>query len=133
LGGGGTLGGQARAFGFEEEADFEELEEAIGLSWNEEGEGCGEGFLEFVDDFGASALADFEEALQFESFDGLTEDAATDAQLGCENAFGGEFLRGRRGGGVEAGSELGADLLDEGGGFGDGGEVLHGSVFNPLA
>lgn len=119
--GSGALGSEAGIFGFDDEAELDELAEAFYFVGDEEVKGVAEGFVEAVDGADAEALADFEEALLLEAFGGLTDDAARDAELGGEVALGGEegFL-GSAGAG-EVGEAL-ADFLDEGGWAVDGGE-----------
>jgi hypothetical protein len=124
---GGAFGGESGVFGLDDESEFEELTESVEVVWNEKVEGVREGFVQAVDGVDAESMADFEEALLFQAFGGLPDDAAAHTELGGKFTLSGEA-------GVffvcvtadECGEALG-DLFDKGGGAVDGVEGHHDS------
>ena len=129
------MSGEAGALRFEDESDLEELLHALGFLGNEKVKGCGEGFVQFVDDACAAALADFDEALEFQSFYGFAQDVAADTKLLCEAALGHQFALGGTVSVAGEGGELVADLFDEGRRFfdsGDAGKRHEGPLVGPI-
>ena len=119
--GGCAPGGQTGGVGFDHEPQFKELFEPGRFLGHLEMERGGEGFMELMDDPGAVALADLDEALELEALDGFAQHIAADAELSGQFAFGEECAAG---GGLfleERGCEPVTDLLDEGRRLLDGG------------
>jgi hypothetical protein len=102
----GAFRSEAGVFGFDDEAEFDELAKTLYFIGHQEMEGVAERFVQAVDGANAEALPDFEQALLFEAFGGLTNDAAGDAELRGKLAFGGEE-------GVTIARCLGADEVGE--------------------
>jgi hypothetical protein len=117
---GGAFGGEAGVFGLDDESEFEELAKAVCFVRDQEVQGVCEGLVKAVDGVDAEAMADFEEALLLQAFGGFADDAAADAELGGEFAFGGEAGVFFVGVAADECSKALGDLFDKGGGTVDG-------------
>jgi len=77
----GAFCSESGVLGFDDETEFDELVQALHFIRHEKMQRIAEGLVQSVDRADAEPLADFEQALLFEAFGGLTHDAAGDAEL----------------------------------------------------
>lgn len=118
LAGAAAMGGEAGAFGLDENAEIDEFEE---VGFPDEGgvgfDGRAEGVERWVCDVGAGAFEGAQEAAAAQLLDGFADDGAAGFEAGAEFFLGGEAFTGWQG--------AGEDFLFEGAGDG-GAESLHG-------